>query len=285
MSLLQRSKGSFNFTVLVKEPPDKASVRRMQNWLCSSAPSTVSRVKVESVVSKCAGLQEFVLEQDRAGVKGRFLDTLPLTSQQTIMAELQDVGEVVATSNTIQSAGSSLTPPTSMVTQAHSSSGDLFGWFEQRVSKLSRTIWDSVAAHPEYQSATQLERLEQNVIAKQAGIDDAAQLRLVASNFRLMPEEEIQYWQPGQIFLSPSKGQDFALGKIGDKTVLVEMSWPPAHKDSVFNSRPQRIRKVVSFLTRSMPEHFRILPCLGFTTEKSDYRGWCGFIFELPRMS
>jgi hypothetical protein len=285
LSLLPRSKGSFNFTVLVKEPPDKASIRRMRDWLCSSAPSTVSRVKVESIVTRCASLQDFVLEHDRAGVKGRFLDKLPPASQQAIMAELRDIGEVVAASETMESANSSLSVPTSMATHAYDYSSGLFGWFEQRVSKLSRTIWNSVAAHPEYQSAAQLEQLEQNVTAKQAGIDDAAQLRLVANDFKLMPEEEIKYWKPGQIRLLPSKGQTFTLGQIGDRTVLVEMSWPPAHMDSVFNSRRQRIRKVISFLTSPIPEYFRILPCIGFTTEQRDYRGWCGFVFELPRRS
>jgi hypothetical protein len=283
LSHLQISKGSINFTVHVKESPDAASVRRMQEWLCSSAPSTVSRIKVERVVRRCAGLQDFALEQGRAGIKGRFLDRLPLTSQQAIMSGLQAVGEVVSTSRTIESAVSNSASPTSVATQASNYSSDIFRWFEHRVSKLSRTIWDSIAIHPEYQNAAQLELLQLDETAKLAGIDDAAQLRLVASDFKSIPEKDIKYWQPGQILLWPSKGQDFAFGRIKDRIVLVEISWPPAHKGSAFNSRGQQIKKVISFLMSSMPEYFRILPCIGFTTEQSDYKGWCGFVFDLPR--
>jgi hypothetical protein len=244
----------------------------------------VSAVKVEKIIDFSSSLQEFVLGEDKAGMKGRFVDSLSSADRTLVMSGLTKIGEVVANTRTNPSISLAEKPATaSSISQASTqvAGAKVLQDIEERASRLSRTIWGLISNHPAYQTLFELEKLEQNAVARHAGISAAARLSLIARDMMAPSESDAVYIPTEQIkYKRLIKEEDqFAVGMLARQHVIVEILRPD-NKTKISDVLKRSLWKIYSLLANSKPDYFRILRCVGFTCENLE--GWYGLVFELP---
>jgi hypothetical protein len=278
------SMGAFSFTISVIEPPSKRTIRQLGEWIKFSAPKTVSAVKVDKIIDFSSSLQEFVLGEDKAGMKGRFVDSLSSADRTLVMSGLSKIGEIVANTRTnpsISPAEKLITASSAVQASPQVTGAKVLRDIEERASRLSRTIWGLISNHPAYQTIFELEKLEQNAVAQHAGISAAARLSLLARDMMSPSEPDAVYIPTEQIkYKRLIKADDqFAVGTLARQNIIVEILRPD-NKTTISDILKRSLRKIYSLLADSKPDYFRILRCIGFTCENSE--GWYGLVFELP---
>jgi hypothetical protein len=278
--------GTFSFTISVIEPPSMRSVRQLGEWIKSSAPKTVSAVKVDNIIDLSNSLQEFVLDDDKAGLKGRFVDSLSSADRALVMCSLRGIGEVVANARVNPLFPSAQIAAATAGVQSIKTQNigmRVLQEVEEHVSKLSRTIWGLIFNHPAYQTSSELERLQQNPVAQKAGISEAARLSLLAREMTVQPEPDAVYIPPGNIvYKRLMKNEDqFLIGRLAGQAVILDIVRPALDGQKLSPEiLKRRLKRIHSLLTNSKPNFFRIPRCIGFTCEKQE--AWYGFVFELP---
>jgi hypothetical protein len=187
--------GAFSFTITVSEPPSEQHVRQLGEWIKTSAPRSISAVHVDNIIDLSNSLREFALDEGKAGVEGRFIDTLPADEKTRIVTELCDIGKVVASIKT----GIPATVEGSHPERLETSPLVVLRSIEERTMKLSRVLWHTLTNHPAYQTSTDLENLEHNSVAQHAGVSEAARMSLLAKDMSLASEPEAREIPRGKI--------------------------------------------------------------------------------------
>ncbi|KAI9779801.1 MAG: hypothetical protein M1816_003337 [Peltula sp. TS41687] len=274
--------GAFTFTVSVVEPPSKRIVREFGDWLKSSAPETISAVKIDKIVDLSNGLQDFVLGESMAGIKGRFLDSLGQMHQELVMSEMLEIGEVIARTRMASSFQSTLRsepngPPSAKTIESRAIGA--FRAIEERISKLSRTIWSLLSNHSDYQTKSDLENLARNPAAEAAEITPAAKMSLLAlemvnpSAEAPLPMRSIRYervYAADELFLS---------GHYGKVRVMVEIT--TRNSGILGSASHRRLSRTCAFLSQPIPAQFQILPCIGYITDAMEESAG-GLVYKMP---
>lgn len=183
---IKSSGGAFSFTVIVPEPPSELHVKQLGEWIKTSAPRSISSIRVDSIIDLSNSLREFALDDGKAGVKGRYIDTLAADEKQRIVSELCDIGKVVAFAKTDIPGTTKTKVPEIVASKAYAALCSI----EEQTIKLSRLLWHTLTKHPGYQSCVQLENLKENPVAQHAGLSQAAQMSLLAKDLSLASEPE-----------------------------------------------------------------------------------------------
>ena len=281
--------GAFTFTVSVSEAPSQHNIRQLGEWMKRTAPSTIFAINVDKVVDLSTSLQGFLLDEDRAGVEGRFIDTLQPMEKATLLAELRKLGYNVADASLSSTFPS--TPTTSplaiMSTETSPNLGTtIFQRFERGVNGLFQSTWSAVSRHPAFQSDTGLERLEHNEAAQRAGISAAASMSVLAQNPTPLSVSEAAFIPcDGIIPKRLIKDDDrfsLAMDTEKDRPIILEIiRYSPDEDRPPTKELDDQFAKTSSLLARPKPEYYRILRCVGYTHNKDE--SWYGLGFEIPK--
>jgi len=279
----QDALGAFTFTVSIVEPPNERIVREFGDWLKTSAPKWISAVKVDEVIDLSNGLKDFVLENNVAGVKGRFLNGLERQDQALVMSEIHGINKIIANSR----MASMYRPPT------HTASGSMslvetdnlamstFRAVEGQVNKFSRTIWSLLSNHRGYQKQSDLESLTSNSMAQRAGLVPAAKLSLVA--LEMTPLEAPEIIQGISVsFNTLDTADEYALARYNSIHIIIETQANSSSSSTQSidgKGPPPRVSRICSLLSQPIPEQFRILHCIGYVTS-GHHPG--GIAYEMP---
>lgn len=274
---------AFTFTISVLEPPSKRNVQQLGEWIKTTAPKAVSAISVDRIIDLSNGLQEFVLDEDKAGVKGRLLDYLSPAERALLISQFRGLGEPCVHAWAAQPAleEENLVAERPLEGKTQQSGLDMLQDLEERATKISQTVWSLVGRHPAYQSASDLERLKENPVAQLAGISEAARLNLLAQDLTI---PSASYIPPEKIIFKRlmKEGEQFRFGATGNRQIIVEIvKYIPSSSDASLDLENQKpLIKMCSLLANAKPEYYRILPCVGYTHEK--FESWYGLIFEIP---
>lgn len=276
---------AFTFTISVLEPPSKRNVQQLGEWIKTTAPKGVSAITIDRIIDLSNGLQDFILEEEKAGVKGRLLDYLSAEERALLMSQFRGLGETCVNAWAAQP----VSEEESLITGRHMESRNqkigrsMLQDVEDRNNQISQIVWGLVGRHPAYQTESDLERLKESPAARQAGISEAARLNLLTQGLTIptasyIPPEDITYRR-----IMKKVGEQFMLGTTGNRQVIVEVvRYIPSSSDESLDSetRKKPLIKMCSLLANPKPEYYRILPCVGYTHER--FQRWYGLIFELP---
>lgn len=272
---------AFTFTVSVVEPPSKRTIREFGDWIKSSAPRTISAVKIDKIIDLSNGLQEFVLGKNMSGIKGRFLDSLEQTNQQLVASEMHRIGEVIARTRMASTYQPTLETEPNGSRSLAGIQGLAVGAFraiEEHVSKLSRTVLSLLSNHSNFQRKSDLENLARNPAAQVAGIKPAAEMSLLAldmispSAVTPLPLGSVRY---DRLYTADDQ---FLSGHYEEVRVIVEtVKHAPSTPHSALD---RRLAKICSFLAQLIPAQIQILPCLGYMTDTREDSA--GLVFKMP---
>lgn len=276
---------AFTFTISVLEPPSKRNVQQLGEWIKTTAPKAVSAIKVDRIIDLSNSLQDFVLDEDKAGVKGRLLDSLSPTERALLISQFRGLGETCVNAWVAQpvSEEESLVTADPLESKNQQARLNLLQNLEERNTKISQIVWSLVGRHPAYQTVSDLERLKENPAAQHAGISEAARLNLLAQDLTTptasyIPPEDIIYKR-----MMKKGGEQFMFGTTGNRQIIVEIvKYKTSFKDDSLDLDTQKkpLIKMCSLLANSKPEYYRILPCVGYTHER--FQQWFGLVFEIP---
>lgn len=275
---------AFTFTISVLEPPSKRNVQQLGEWIKTTAPKAVSAITVDRIIDLSNGLQEFVLDEDKAGVKGRLLGYLSSAERDLLMSQFRGLGETCVNAwATPQVSGASLVTGAPLEINNQQIGLNMLQDLEERNTQISQIVWSLIGRLPAYQTISDLERLKENPTAQHAGISEAARLNLLAQDLTIptasyIPPENIIYKR-----IMKKGGEQFMLDKTGNRQIIVEIvRYTSSSSDDSLDLETQEkpLIKMCSLLSNPKPEYYRILPCVGYTHEV--FQKWYGLIFELP---
>lgn len=267
-------RGGFSVTMLLKKPPDNEVMRELGEWVKSTAPPTVTAVRIDKLISLSCGLHDFILKEGRAGIDGKLLDTLRDEDRDAVFETLCRITQVAAFPF--------LGKKVALIT-AKDRDEILRAW-EEQLEKLSRSIWGVLHTHPEFQETAKLEDLEKSEAARQAGVSTAARLQLLARNLRPLPVSDIHFWEWKDIsYTRPIReATQYVTASVDGKMRIIEIirlsHWPSMSVDE----RKNTLNKVISLLSSDLPNYFQVCQCLGFTADPKKEASWAGLIFEFP---
>lgn len=276
---------AFTFTISVLEPPSRRNVQQLGEWIKTTAPKAVSAITVDRIIDLSNGLQQFVLDEDKAGVKGRLLDSLSTAERALLMSQFRGLGEPYVNAWAAQpiSEEESLSTEGSLGSKNQQIGLKMLQDLDERNSKISQIIWSLVGRHPAYQTAYDLQTLKENPAAQHAGISEAARLNLLAQDLTIptasyIPPQDITYKR-----IMKRVGEQFMFGTTGNQQIIVEVvRYKSSTEDGSLDLETQEkpLIKMCSLLANSKPEYYRIRRCIGYTHEK--FQTWYGLIFEIP---
>ncbi len=277
--------GAFTFTVSVLEPPSKHSVRQLGEWMKRTAPSTIFAVKVDRVVDLSTSLQGFLLDENKAGVRGRFIDTLQPKDRALLFADLREMGRDVADAQI-----SSVVSPTSMSLPASTGVENnidlgraVFRRLENGVNRLFQSTWSAVSSHPAFQVNFGLAELENNQAAQQAGLFAAANMSLLAQNLVHIDVPQVDFIPCDSIIYKKflKEGDRFSLATQKEQSIVLEIiRYSPNQDGFPPKALKDQFARTSSLLASPKPEYYRVLRCVGYTQEKQE--NWYGLAFEVP---
>ncbi|KAF8533785.1 hypothetical protein BDD12DRAFT_809888 [Trichophaea hybrida] len=261
---------SFSFTISVSQPPTSETVRELGEYIKRIAPKSVSNVTVDRVVRTSTSLRDFVLGENKAGLPGRFLDSLASPDQRLLLEELREISALFARTkqwispNPTEAHSRDAQPPT----KVYEGALELLNDFERQAARLSDIVQGLVLSHPEFQTPTRLQQLENSEAAQNIGLSEAASLSLLNKtpesdplpNPKLLPKGSVQY---GRLT------EPFRAGSSQGVYVIVEL----IHYAAETNAPPpealkQQVERMCSRLMSPKSDFYRILPCKGLPLEK-----------------
>ncbi|EXJ71729.1 uncharacterized protein A1O5_05538 [Cladophialophora psammophila CBS 110553] len=284
--------GALTITVSVLEPPSRHSIQKLGDWIKRTAPNSISGIKVDRVVDLSGSLRDFLLDDGKAGISGRFIDSLGPKDKGLLLTDLNKLSQNIVDariSETIQVAGSAITTSSPEPNTAADGStplgSSIFQKFEMTAQKLFQNVWNATSKHPTFQRGD-LKTLQQNEVAQQAGLTTTIGLSLLARDEEQVPDPEPKFI-PCEDFIHKRLLGDndrFSLATKNDQLVIVEIvRYLQGEDGSPPQSMKAQFPKTSSFLSRPKPEYFQILRCIGYTQDKSE--GWYGLAFSIPEGS
>jgi hypothetical protein len=278
--------GSFTFTISMFEPPSRRSIQDLGEWIKSTAPKSISSVRIDQILDLSSGIQEFILGDGKAGVKGRFLDSLDHIQKADLLNQLYLLGQETAQATyapSIPSINANPDAEGSTASEGEPNSVRAFERIERDVSKLCRTLWTLVSRHSAFQSQTDLEALSHNSVAGHAGVNAAIPMSLLAQEF-VEPSESDAISIPSADLCYerlPKEGDQFLLGRKGNSQIIAELIMYPQDRSGLSSEMLEKhFRRTCALLAWSKPTYFRILKCIGYTHDSHERR--YGLIFAIP---
>jgi hypothetical protein len=278
--------GSFTFTISMFEPPSRRSIQDLGEWIKSTAPKSISSVRIDQILDLSSGIQEFILGEGKAGIKGRFLDSLDHIQKADLLNQLHSLGQETAQAAYAPSTPSINANPggeDSTASEGEPGSIKAFKMIERDVSKLCRTLWTLISGHSAFQNQTDLEGLSRNPVAEHAGVNAAIPMSLLAQEFVEPSVSDAISIPPTDLYYErlPKEGDQFLLGRKGDTRIITEIITYPQNRGGLSSEMLEKhFRRTCALLAWSKPEYFRILQCIGYTHNSHERR--YGLVFEMP---
>ena len=275
--------GAFTFTISVLEPPSKHNIKQLGEWMKRTAPSTVFAVNVDRVVDLSTSLQGFLLDENQAGVRGRFIDNIQPDDKALLLADLREIGRDVADIQ-VGSSTSTTSSIESTNVRADANIGTaVFKRLEKAVNKLFQSTWSAVSRHSTFQLSSYLTELQNNNVAQQAGISAAANISLLAQDLVTVNASQAAYIPHTDIVHKSllKEGDQFSLAWRKQEPVVLEIiRYLPNQDGSPPKALQDQFAKTSSMLASPKPDYYRILRCIGYTQETQE--NWYGLVFETP---
>lgn len=281
--------GSFTFTISVSEAPSHQTVRQLAEWIKRTAPNTISAVKIDRILDLSQSLHEFLLDKDRAGVKGRFIDSVKSNQKNMLLQDMHELGHTIVeaqvsnTSSTVTGLNSEANTANSIdVGRASSAGAAIFQKLEKVVQKLFESVWIAASSHSAFHGQEKLQKLKANELAQHVGLSANASLSLLSGRdtgtFVLQPPIPFREFTPKRTLRDKDR---YLSATIRNRSYFLEIiRYSPAQDGSAPKSILQQFPKTASFLSTSKPEYFRTLPCIGYVQDVDAH--WFGLAFEIP---
>jgi len=273
---------AFSFTITVSQPPTSETVRELGEYIKRIAPKSVSNVTVDRVVRTSTGLRDFVLGENEAGLPGRFLDSLALPDQRRLLKELQEISTLFARTKQWISPKptEARSRDTQLPTKADERAQELLNDFERQAARLSDIVQGLALSHPDFQSPTRLQQLENNATAQNIGLSEAAGLSLLNKTPESDPLPNPRFLTKGSVQYGRLT-KPFRAGSSQGVYVIVEL----IHYAAETNAPPpealkQQVERMCSRLMSPKSDFYRILPCKGYVLDKREK--FLGLVFQAP---
>ncbi|KAK3361027.1 hypothetical protein B0T24DRAFT_643367 [Lasiosphaeria ovina] len=263
---------SLTFTVSLGEPLTPGAVRELGDWLKNTAPKLITHVQVDRMVQLSMGMQQFVLGQDAAGLKGRLIDSCGGDDGNFFLSLLKGLALQIGEARTRMQMRMAATPPAAVDGDARGSAdsdsarlaAETFSRLDSQVSRVFRALLGLVSGHSGFQDLAQLEPLVDSEAAGLAGLAKPARLSLMAIGPGTPPQPP--YLAPGSVSFDGlcCDTDIYATGWHGGRRVIVELV--PG------NELESDLWKTQALLSLPIPERLRIAQCVGVVLEPVTHR-------------
>lgn len=262
-----------SLTVSLSRTLDKPMMRKLQRWLRTHMPRSISAITVDQVMLKTEMIQAFLQQRAASGLHA------------VIAGDLEEMNQVEAL--TMQPILSESAHPQENrgleIVQAQSILEQLQAWVE----RVYHSIETNVLLNPKFCSEQDLELLQSSKPAQLLGLSDAARLRLLHIQLDRFPDLEDVVSLPfglikAERFENPvGQTRAHSYGLMGDSVVIIEHRVYSIRtpRDDVI----RRVKRLSKLLKVAHDPAFHIAPFVGYLHQPLEDR--FGLVFQTPLKS